>query len=96
MPILTSLLGQFKLGIPNESDVWQIARRFEEIPNFEDILLTECCERIENYLFSYYQLDCDFFVNGKATKFFVNGQPVNSYKDILKHIKDAENIILSA
>lgn len=96
MPLLTSLLGQFNLGIPTDFEIWQIARNFDEIPNFEDILLTECCERIENYLFSYYQLECDFFVNGKATKFFINGTPIMNFDEVQKHIKNAQSKLLSA
>ena len=84
LPLLVSIASIYDIAEISDSTVWMMAKMSDEIPNFENILLKEYCERIEANVFSYELGHFDYFVNGKDSHFYLDGEEIKS----VEHFKE--------
>jgi len=75
-----------------DEEVWDIAREYEKEPSFENILYDETLGLL-HYLVSsnYNTLSSSYYVNGRDTHFYINGQEIRTLEDF-QAITETEEI----
>ena len=82
-----------------DENVWEIARKSEEIPDFSNILIELTFENLEDALndhdyYSKLDLKISYYVNGRSSHFYINGEEIrtlNDFKDLIRRIEENLN-----
>lgn len=77
--------------IPDDEEVWDIARESTEIPIFEDIAYDLVLSRIKDKLESTYDdIDVTYYINSRDTHLYINTKEVynfDTFKAIIEEMK---------
>ena len=66
-----------------EHEVWAIARMYEKVPHFGNIRQSLVAERLSEAITQRWPfLQADFFINAPDTHFYVNGESVETLRDL--------------
>lgn len=96
MEQVSPLLEHFGAEEPSDEDVWSQARKSEDIPNFENILIEMSFDRLESAIREAYPdvsdaMNFEPFVNAADSSFSINGEPLTGGR--VNGIKVLEQII---
>lgn len=75
-------------------DVWELARKHEEIPNFQRIYAVVICDKLKEAILSKYKnlgLNVDYYINYDEPHFFVNHSEIYSLEDLKRIIGDVDS-----
>lgn len=77
-----------------DKEVWQAARDSEEIPSFENILISLTYQILEELIKKEYpqlqNANFETWVNCRDSSFFINGEKIFSLTDIEKVLQEME------
>lgn len=66
-----------------EQDIWEQARAYETTPHFGNLRQQHLLERLRDTVQSRWPfLQADFFINAPDTHFYVNGESVETLRDL--------------
>lgn len=76
-----------------DTEVWKLARKHEEVPNFQRIFAVVICGKLKDAILNRYKdldLSVDFYLNYDEPHFFVNHSEVYSLDDLNRIIAGIE------
>ncbi len=76
-----------------DKTVWELARKHEEVPNFQRIYAVVICNILKDSIASFYNqynLEIDFYINYDEPHFFVNHSEIKNLDDLEHIIKRIE------
>jgi hypothetical protein len=96
MEQVSPILEYLGVEVPSDEEVWSQARKSEDLPNFENILIEMSFNRLESAIRETYpdvsdDMDFEAFVNAADSSFSVNGKPFTG--GLTHGIKALEQIV---
>lgn len=76
-----------------DNEVWKLARKHEEIPNFQRIYAVVICEKLKKIILNRYKdldLSVDFYLNFDELHFFVNHNEIYSLDDLNRIVAEGK------
>ena len=76
----------------DDQEVWEIAREYEEIPIFENILYNKTLSDIEFRAKEKYDIDIDYYINSRDTHLYIKNNDgdfeevwdLDTFKEVIK------------
>lgn len=97
------ILNKLNVKLPEDDEVWNIARQYKEIPNLDNIYISIVFNRLEEAIYQEIinkgittkEVSINKWINARDSKFYVNDNITYTYEDLMESInEDTENWII--
>lgn len=90
------ILNKLNVQLPEDEEVWSICRKHEQIPNFDNIYISIVFDKLEQAIYQEIinkeiktgEVIVDKWVNARDSKFYVNGNIVLTYEELMEAINE--------